>query len=188
MTIPNASSCTRLLTPSFSLYRFVVSRTSGAQYICPLSSRTAQRTIAGPAQAVTSHRPISKSWWGSRQETRTTARAAGPAKTSDARTASARHPAAQPRPGRRRRGGSMTASARHPAAQPRPGRRRRPRDAMTASARHPAARPRPELRRWRRAQRNVQGAGREKAESNRCRVASWSSGLGRMSNMNASEG
>ena len=26
MTIPNASSCTRLLTPSFSLYRFVVSR------------------------------------------------------------------------------------------------------------------------------------------------------------------
>ena len=36
---------------------FIVSiclcRTSGAQYICPLSSRTAQRTIAGPAQAVT---------------------------------------------------------------------------------------------------------------------------------------
>ena len=53
MTIPNASSCTRLLTPSFSLYRFVISRTSGAQYICPLSSRTAQRTNAGPAQAVT---------------------------------------------------------------------------------------------------------------------------------------
>ena len=53
MTIPNASSCTRLLTPSFSLYHFVVSRTSGAEYICPLSSRTARRTNAGPAQAVT---------------------------------------------------------------------------------------------------------------------------------------
>ena len=34
-------------------YRFVISRTSGAQYICPLSSRAAQRTNAGPAQAVT---------------------------------------------------------------------------------------------------------------------------------------
>ena len=53
LTKPNASSCTRLLTPLFSLYRFVISRTSGAQYICPLSSRTAQRTNAGPAQAVT---------------------------------------------------------------------------------------------------------------------------------------
>ena len=51
--IPNAGSCTRLLTPSFSLYRFVVSRTSGAEYICPLSSRTARLTKAGPAQAAT---------------------------------------------------------------------------------------------------------------------------------------
>ena len=33
MTIPNASSCIRLLSPLFSLYRFVVSRTSGEQYI-----------------------------------------------------------------------------------------------------------------------------------------------------------
>ena len=106
MTIPtrNASSCTRLLTPSFSFYRFVVSRTSGAEYIWPLSSRTARLSNAGPAQAVTSHRPISKSWWGSRQETGTTARA-GPAKACDAMMASAHHPAAQPRPGRRRRGG-----------------------------------------------------------------------------------
>ena len=55
----NATSCTRLLTPSesFSLYRFVISRTSGAQYICPLSSRTARRTNAEPARAVTSYRP-----------------------------------------------------------------------------------------------------------------------------------
>ena len=53
MTIPNASSCTRLLTPSFSLYRFVISRTSGAQYICPLSSRTARLTKSRQAQAVT---------------------------------------------------------------------------------------------------------------------------------------
>ena len=53
LTIPYASSCTRLLTPSFSLYRFIISRTSGAQYICRLPSRTAQRTNAGPAQAVT---------------------------------------------------------------------------------------------------------------------------------------
>ena len=52
MTKPNASS-TRLLTPSFSLYRFVISRTSGAEYIFPLSSRTARRANAGPAQAVT---------------------------------------------------------------------------------------------------------------------------------------
>ena len=29
----NANSCTRLLTPLFSLYRFVVSRNSGAAYI-----------------------------------------------------------------------------------------------------------------------------------------------------------
>ena len=56
------------------------------------------------------------------------------------------HPAAQPRPGRRRRGGSMKASAGHPAAQPRPGRRRRG-GSMTASARHPAAQPRPGRRR-----------------------------------------
>ena len=41
---------TRLLTPSFSLYRFFVSRTSGAEYICPLSSRTAQLTNARPAR------------------------------------------------------------------------------------------------------------------------------------------
>ena len=61
-------------------------------------------------------------------------------------TASARHPAAQPRPGRRGRGGSMTASARHQAAQPRPGRRQW-RGSMTASARHPAAHPRPGRRR-----------------------------------------
>ena len=54
MTIPNDSSCTRLLTPLFSLYRFVISRTSGAEYICPLSSQTARRTNAGPTQAVTS--------------------------------------------------------------------------------------------------------------------------------------
>ena len=33
--IPNAGSCTRLLTPPFLLYRFVVSRTSRAEYICP---------------------------------------------------------------------------------------------------------------------------------------------------------
>ena len=52
MTMPKASSCTRLLTPSFSSYRFVISRTSGAEYICPLSSRTARRTNVGPAQAV----------------------------------------------------------------------------------------------------------------------------------------
>ena len=53
-------------------------------------------------------------------------------------TASAHHPAAKPRLGRRRRGCSMMASARQPAAQPRPGRRRQM-DAMTASARRPAA-------------------------------------------------
>ena len=36
-----------------------ISKTSGAQYICPLSSRTAQRTNAGPAQAVTEeHREL----------------------------------------------------------------------------------------------------------------------------------
>ena len=52
-TIPNARSCTRLLTPSFSLYRFVVSRTSGAEYNRPLSSRTTRQTNARPAQAVT---------------------------------------------------------------------------------------------------------------------------------------
>ena len=45
-----------MLTPSFSLYRFVVSRTSGAEYICRLSSRTARLTKAGPAQAVTAGR------------------------------------------------------------------------------------------------------------------------------------
>ena len=64
----------------------------------------------------------------------------------DKMTASARHPAAQPRPGRRRRGGSMTASARHPAAQPRQG-RRRPMNARMASARQPAAQPRQGRRR-----------------------------------------
>ena len=52
-----------------SLYRFVFSRTSGAEYICPLSSRTARLTNAG-RQAVTSHRPSSKSWWGSRVKAR----------------------------------------------------------------------------------------------------------------------
>ena len=75
-------------------------------------------------------------------------------------TAVACHPAAEPRPGRRRRGGSMAstcyctvtqASTRHPAARPRQGRRRRRRRcAMMASARHPAARRSrpPVLRRW----------------------------------------
>ena len=47
MTIPSASSCTRLLTPSFSFYRFVVLRTSGWECISP-SLRP-----AGPAN----HRP-----------------------------------------------------------------------------------------------------------------------------------
>ena len=42
-----------MLTPSFSLYRFVLSRTSGAEYFCPLSPRTARLTKARPAQAVT---------------------------------------------------------------------------------------------------------------------------------------
>ena len=51
MTIPNASSCTRLLTPSFSLYRFVVFRTLGAEYICPLSSRTARLRLTTERQA-----------------------------------------------------------------------------------------------------------------------------------------
>ena len=37
----------------FPAFRFVLARTSGAQYIRPLSSRTAQRTNAGPAQPVT---------------------------------------------------------------------------------------------------------------------------------------
>ena len=40
----------------------------------------------------------------------------GPGGLNDHRTASARHPLARPRPGGRRRRGSMTASARHPAA------------------------------------------------------------------------
>ena len=52
-TPARAHACSRGVTPSFSLYRFVIYRTSGAEYICPLSSRTARRTNAGPAQAVT---------------------------------------------------------------------------------------------------------------------------------------
>ena len=39
-------------TLALSLYRFVVSKTSGAEYVCPLSSRTALLTNARPAQAV----------------------------------------------------------------------------------------------------------------------------------------
>ena len=66
----------------------------------------------------------------------------------DAMTASACHPAAQPRPWGRRKMDAMTASARRPAAQPGPGRRLQI-DAMTASAPHLAAQPGPERRRWR---------------------------------------
>ena len=39
-----------------------------------------------PAQAVTSHQPISKSWWGSRQATGTAAGAAGSAEAGAAAT------------------------------------------------------------------------------------------------------
>ena len=56
---------------------------------------------------------------------------AGAAATNECKDG--QRPAAQPRLGRRRRGGSMAASARHPAAQPRPGRRRGG-CAITASA------------------------------------------------------
>ena len=66
----------------------------------------------------------------------------------DAMTASACHPAAQPRPWGRRKMDAMTASARRPAAQPGPGRRLQI-DAMTASAPHLAAQPGPERRRRR---------------------------------------
>ena len=76
MTIPNASSCTRLLTQSLSLYRFVVSRIQGRLIFFPFS-RTARLTEAGPGQAMTSQRPISKSWWGQgkQQEPRSELRA-----------------------------------------------------------------------------------------------------------------
>ena len=55
MTIPNAGSCTRLLTPSFSLYRFVVSRTSGQiilrgrLYLPLLLERPGSPKRAGPS-------------------------------------------------------------------------------------------------------------------------------------------
>ena len=51
MTIPNASSCTvtRLLTPSFSLYRFVIFRTSWGGIYLPLSAQTANKLLAGPS-------------------------------------------------------------------------------------------------------------------------------------------
>ena len=93
MTIPNASSCTRLLTQSLSLYRFVVSRIQGRLIFFPFS-RTARLTEAGPGQAMTSQRPISKSWWGQgkQQEPRSELRA-------------------QPRPRGRRRGCSTRLTA-----------------------------------------------------------------------------
>ena len=102
MTIPIASSCTRLrLTPSFSLYRFVVqvSRNSGALIFAPFYSNSpAHQSQAGPScdgpvdkscqcpagrrvniirvppQACTgSHCPAcrSLSWWTSRRDTAT---------------------------------------------------------------------------------------------------------------------
>ena len=53
----HGASLRRLLTPSFSLYRFVVSRTSGAErgiYLPPFFSKgPANQCWAGPAQAVT---------------------------------------------------------------------------------------------------------------------------------------
>ena len=47
----------------------LLSQDLGGGLHSPLSSRTARLTKVRPAQAVTSHRPISKSWKGSRQAT-----------------------------------------------------------------------------------------------------------------------
>ena len=86
MTIPNAGSCTRLLAPSFSLHLLIVISWPRVRVIFApfFSNGPAQwgltKALARPAaQAVQCHRPISKSWWGSRQATRTTVGAAGSA-------------------------------------------------------------------------------------------------------------
>ena len=81
------------ITQSLSLYRFVVSRIQGRLIFFPFS-RTARLTEAGPGQAMTSQRPISKSWWGQgkQQEPRSELRA-------------------QPRPRGRRRGCSTRLTA-----------------------------------------------------------------------------
>ena len=103
-TPARAHTCSRHRFRSIDLLSLELREPGGIHLL--LSSRTARLIKARPTQAVTSHQPISKSWWGSRQATGTPAGAAGPVEA---------------RPGRRRRGCSMTVSARRPApaAQPR---------------------------------------------------------------------
>ena len=156
MTIPNDSSCTRLLAPSFSLYRFVVSKTSGPEYISPFllerpgptagpqHRRCRCRILLAPGRRAAAPAPLSaglplmpRERAGSgaitdlRQGTGTTAGAAGPADAAPAATGVRDSDDGEPR---------------CRAAQPRPG-QRRPTDAMVASARRPAAHPRPGRRR-----------------------------------------
>ena len=154
--IPNASSCTRLLTPSFSSYWFLSLELRGRN-IFPsfFLNDPANQSHVGPScdEPLTnlkvtvgfkaSNGNHGRCCGSSRDraggdgstrwlQARTTRR---PSRGRGAMAASARYPAAWPRPGRRRLGGSITAIARHPAAK------------ITASARHPAAQPRPGRRR-----------------------------------------
>ena len=147
MRIPNASSCTSVLSRRthrdaivFSVSTCCVSIAGAGYDIRPFLLEPARLTKARQARAVTSHRTKFLVW--------AKASTAGAAGSAEAGAAADSHLAAQPRPGRRQPMDSMRASAPHPAAQTslRPGRRRHG-CAMTASARQPAAQPRPGRRR-----------------------------------------
>ena len=124
-------------------------RVTRAVYICLLLLELAGLTRARPAQAVMSHQPISKLWWGPRQATGTTIGAVTTGRLNDCKCAppcsSTKAWAAAE--SHRRLEYSMTASEHHLAAQPKPlAGWQRLGCSMTASACHPVTQPRPELR------------------------------------------